>query len=86
MKKERTSILLPKQLMLKLRKKAKVKNLSLTAFIALTLQEGLRSLNESQTHISAYKFNPPVVKGDREPSIDISSRDSLFEVFDKDSS
>ena len=73
----KTTLNLDDQLIRKAKKRAMRDGISLARFVEDALRAKLLLVSR---HGSKYKFRPVVVEGTREPNVDISNRDALYDI------
>ena len=82
MKKERTTVLLEKPIMMKIRQLSHVRKETMSDLINLLLREGVKNLDEKKK--SVFQFNPTIVEGVSPPKINISDRSELLDFLDRE--
>lgn len=75
----KTTLNLDDQLLMKAKKKALQEGLTLTRFV----EDALRAkLLPAPKRGQKFKFKPTIVEGNRQPNVDISNRDALYDIID----
>ncbi len=75
----KTTLNLDDQLLRNAKKRAMRDGVTLTRFVEDALKAKLLPVSRRG---SKYKFQPVIVQGIREPNVDISNRDALYDIID----